>query len=302
MHRFIAVREPEFGPSVSCYFVSRRQDQPVTMPDDAQRRAKATYNAAADGYDHPANSFWERFGRRTVNRLDLQAGMRVLDVCCGSGASAIVAAEKVGAEGLVIGVDLADAMLERGREKAQRLALRNVEFRVGDMLDLPLPAAHFDAVICVFGIFFVPDMQAAIRALWRMLRPGGKLAITTWGPRWFEPGSSAFWNSIREVRPDLYKGFNPWDRVCDPNSLRALMREAGVENAAAVAEAGWHPIPSADAWWRAALGSGYRGTLEQLSAEERARVHAANVDFIERTGCRAVEANVVYANATRPPS
>jgi ubiquinone/menaquinone biosynthesis C-methylase UbiE len=272
------------------------------MLDEAQRRAKATYNAAADGYDHPANSFWERFGRRTIDRLDLQAGMRVLDVCCGSGASAIVAAEKVGAEGLVIGIDLAESMLERGREKAHRLELRNVEFRVGDMLDLPLPVSHFDAVICVFGVFFVPDMQAAIRALWRMVRPTGKLAITTWGPRWFEPGSSAFWNSIREVRPDLYKGFNPWDRICDPDSLLALMREAGVENAAAVAEDGWHPIPSADAWWRAALGSGYRGTLEQLSAPERELVHSANVDFIHRTGCRAVEANVVYANATKPSS
>ncbi|MFY9554110.1 MAG: methyltransferase domain-containing protein [Blastocatellia bacterium] len=83
--------------------------------------------------------------------------------------------------------------------------------------------SNFDAVICVFGIFFVPDMQAAARELWRLVRPGGKLAITTWGPRFFEPVNTAFWNSVRDVRPDLYKGFNPWDRVCDVESLRSIL-------------------------------------------------------------------------------
>ena len=62
---------------------------------DAQARAAATYNAAADTYDDPANAFWERFGRCTVERLNLDGPVRVLDVCCGSGASALAAAERV---------------------------------------------------------------------------------------------------------------------------------------------------------------------------------------------------------------
>ena len=63
--------------------------------DDAKRTASATYNAAADSYDGPANSFWVRVGLRTIERLGLRPGEEVLDVCCGSGASALVAAEKV---------------------------------------------------------------------------------------------------------------------------------------------------------------------------------------------------------------
>jgi ubiquinone/menaquinone biosynthesis C-methylase UbiE len=59
---------------------------------DTKDKATATYNAAADFYDDPRNSFWDRFGRRTIERLDLQPGARVLDVCCGSGASALRAA------------------------------------------------------------------------------------------------------------------------------------------------------------------------------------------------------------------
>src|ERR1700751_4648259 len=201
----------------------------MATPDDVKARAAAAYNAAADRYDDPANSFWERFGRSTVERLRLSPGSRVLDVCCGSGASALPAAATVGREGFVLGIDLAERLLERARAKAAERGLANTEFRVGDMLDLRLPADHFDAVVCVFGIFFVPDMPAGVRALWHLLRPGGKLAVTTWGPRFLEPATTAFWNAVREVRPDLYRGFNPWDRICDPASVRARLNEGGAE-------------------------------------------------------------------------
>jgi len=156
-------------------------------PDDAKTKAASTYNSAADYYDHSANSFWERFGRRTVERLQLPLGARILDVCCGSGASAIPAAEAVGPDGSVLGIDLAENLLALGSSKANQRGLKNIQFRSGDMLQLDLPDASFDAVICVFGIFFVPDMKSGLRALWRIVRPGGKLAVTTWGPRFLNP-------------------------------------------------------------------------------------------------------------------
>jgi ubiquinone/menaquinone biosynthesis C-methylase UbiE len=271
----------------------------MRTPDDAKTRATTTYNAAADSYDDPANSFWERFGRRTIERLHLQAGARVLDVCCGSGASTIPAAEKVGPEGFVLGVDLAGKLLERARLKATKRGLQHLEFRVDDMLDLHLRRLEFDAVVCVFGIFFVPDMRAGVQALWDVVRPGGKLAITTWGPRWFEPASTVFWNAVREVRPDLYKGFNPWDRICDASSVRALLADAGIERAKVIAEAGEHPVPSPEAWWSAVLGSGYRGTLDQLDTTDRQKVRTANLSYIRDSGITSVEANVVYAVGTK---
>jgi ubiquinone/menaquinone biosynthesis C-methylase UbiE len=271
----------------------------IGTPEEAKTKAAVTYNATADAYDHPANSFWARFGRRTVERLDLRGGQKVLDVCCGSGASALPAAELVGPHGSVLGVDLSERLLALARAKASSMQLRNLEFRLGDMLDLRLPTASFDVVVCVFGVFFVPDIAAAVRALWEMVRPGGKLAITTWGPRFLEPGSTAFWDSIREVRPDLYKGFNPWDRICDPPSLQAVLKAGGIDEAHVVAEAAEHPISSPEAWWAAVLGTGYRGTVEQLDAHAFARVRTTNLEFVVQSGIKAVEANVVYAIATK---
>ena len=101
------------------------------------------------------------------------------------------------------------------------------------------------------------------------------------------------------MRPDLYKGFNPWDRISDPASLRALLHEGGIERAEVVAEAGTHSIPSAGAWWSAVLGSGYRGTVDQLDGAALKRVYEANVSFIQSSGISSVEANVVYAIAQK---
>jgi ubiquinone/menaquinone biosynthesis C-methylase UbiE len=272
----------------------------MATPDDARAKAARTYNAAADYYDEPANSFWERFGRATVERLRLPLGSRVLDVCCGSGASALPAAEIVGPRGSVLGIDLAANLLGLARKKAVKRGLTNTDFQVGDLLDMHLNDSQFDAVICVFGIFFIPDMPAAVRALWQAVRPGGKLAVTTWGPRFLEPATTAFWNAVREVRPDLYKGFNPWDRISDPESVSALLREGGVERADVVAEANTHPIPSGDAWWSAVLGSGFRGTVDQLDAAALKDVYQANMRYITASGISSVETNVIYAIAQKP--
>jgi len=271
-----------------------------TSTDEARARAKKTYNAAADAFDDPANFFWERFGRRTVERLHLVEGARVLDVCCGSGGSALPAAEMVGPSGSVLGVDLADRLLENGRAKARARGLRNVEFREGDLLELKALAGQFDAVVCVFGVFFVPDMPQAMRSMWDCVRPGGKLAITTWGPRFFEPATSAFWDSVRKERPDLHKSFNPWDRISEPQSLAALFEEVGISKPLIVAEPGQHPIASPQAWWAAVLGSGYRGTVDQLDPQALERVRSANLEFVRNSGLTAVEANVVYAIADKP--
>jgi ubiquinone/menaquinone biosynthesis C-methylase UbiE len=266
----------------------------------AKARAIAAYNAAADLFDHPANTFWDRFGLATVERLNLRLGQTVLDVCCGSGASALPAAEAVGSEGRVIGVDLAENLLELARAKARQRGLAQAEFQAGDMMSLGFPDAAFDAVVCVFGIFFVPDMPGAVRELWRRVRPGGRLALTTWGANFFEPANSAFWESIRREAPRFHKAFNPWDRISHPASLAAMLREAGIAADHIEEEAGTHSIASPEDWWTTLQGTGYRGTLDQLDAETLARVREANLRFIEESGLGGIEANVIYAVALKP--
>jgi SAM-dependent methyltransferase len=271
-----------------------------TITDPVKMKAAAAYNAAADHFDDEALGLWAKYGGRTIERLALRPGATILDIGCGTGASAIPAAMQVGPDGKVIGVDLAERLLEIARRKAASLRLENIEFRVGDMENLGYPDQYFDAVICVFAIFFVPDVAKQIRELWRMVRSNGLLAITTWGPRVWEPGSTGWWSAVKELRPDLHASFNPWDRIADPAALSKLFTEAGVAEAVIVAEDGRQALRSPEDWWAMVLGSGYRWTVDQMEPEMAERLRNANLAWIRAHNVTSVETNVIFAVARKP--
>ena len=75
-----------------------------------------------------------------------------------------------------------------------------------------------------------------------MVRPGGWLAITTWGPRMFEPGTTHWWDAVQDVRPDLVPAVSPWSRITEPKSVRGLLNEAGIADPDIVAEAARQPL------------------------------------------------------------
>jgi SAM-dependent methyltransferase len=224
----------------------------------------------------------------------------VLDVCCGTGAFAIPAAERVGPAGQVLGVDVAEALLELARRKAQRLGLTNPVFQAGSLDALDGISQTFDVVACVFGVFFADDMGAATARLWHRVGPGGALAITTWGPGLFAPADRVFWEAVEEVRPELARSFQPWDRITTPAALGALLDDAGLDGALTIAEEpGTHTIASPADWWTLVLGSGYRGTVEALTPLERSHVRQRCDDVLGKGAAAEITAHVIYAIARK---
>ena len=272
-------------------------ERPLT---EHARRAASAYGAAADHYSLAALGFWDRFGAATVSRLPLTAGHAILDLCCGAGASAIPAARVVGPEGRVLGIDVAEPLLEIARARAAAEDLANIEFRCADATRTGLPDGSFDAVICVFGVFFAPDMARFVQEMWRLVRPGALLAITTWGPGLFEPANTAFWESVRDVEPSLFKAFNPWDEITTEAALGDLLARAGVKHAAVTAAPGWHRLDQPDRFWDIVLGSGYRATIEALSQEQRDVVRKRVLSELQADGVTAVRTDVVFSAAQRP--
>lgn len=268
--------------------------------EEAKKKAQATYNSAADSFDHPANSYWKRYGTKTIERLKLLTGNSVLDVACGTGASAIPAAQLVGAAGKVIGIDLAEKMLDAGKSKAQQLGLENIEFKYQDMTAIH---SHFndefDAVVCVFGVFFVPDMENLVRGLWRCVKPGGRLAITTWGPNLFEPMYTVFNNAVRALRPELVSDFRPWDRLTEKQSLQRLLSVTDSNEIFCEAENGELSLTSLDDWWKIVMGSGLRSVVESLGPQNAEEVRKNCLSYLEKNRIKKIETNVIYGTAIK---
>jgi ubiquinone/menaquinone biosynthesis C-methylase UbiE len=263
-------------------------------------RAAQTYSAAADHFLRPALGFWDRWGAATVARLPLSPGDAVLDVCCGAGASALPAAQAVGPAGSVLGLDLAAPLLTLARQRALKLGLSNASFRKRDATATGLESGSFDAVVCVFGVFFAADMPAFVAEMWRLVRPGGTLAITTWGPDWCEPASSVFWESVRELEPKLFRGFNPWDEITTAPALADLLARGGVSGAAVEATAGeQHELEQPEDFWEIALGSGYRSTVDALAAEQRDQLRERIVGELRAREVASVRNDVVFASALK---
>jgi ubiquinone/menaquinone biosynthesis C-methylase UbiE len=265
------------------------------MTPNPRAQISTTYSAAADHYQSPALAFWNYFGEHAVQRAAPAPGAIVLDVCCGAGGSAIPAARAAGPDGRVIGVDLAPGLLALARARAAAEGIANAEFRHASFEQVYFRPASFDAVICVFGIFFFPDMAGAARKMWRFLRPGGQLAITTWRSGSLEPLHTVFWEAVRRQRPELYKPVGARSRLAGAGAVESLFAEAGIPGVELTHEDREQLIESVEDWWTIAMGTGFRGTIDQLTPEERDRVRVECLAL----PARSVRLPVTYAIARR---
>ncbi len=268
---------------------------------DHAERAERTYAAASDHYRRPALGFWDRWGASTIDRIALCPGDAVLDVCCGAGASALPAAQAVGPSGSVLGLDLALPLLSVARQRSVDLGLSNVSFEQRDATATALDSESFDAVVCVFGVFFAADMPGFVRELWRLVRPGGTLAITTWGPDWCEPASGIFWEAVRRIDATLFRDFNPWDEITSEPALGSLLANGGVHGASVLATTDeYHVLDQPEDFWDIVLGSGLRATVDALDKPLQETLRRDVIAAVRERGITRLHNDVVLATAVKP--
>jgi SAM-dependent methyltransferase len=129
-----------------------------------------------------------------IDRLRPEPGRRFLDLACGTGAVAELAAE-AGAD--VVGIDLAPGLIEQAKGRAEERGLE-IDYRVGDVEALELEDASFDRVASTCGVMFAPDHDAIARELARVTRPGGQIGLACWTP---ESGLAKLFGVMREFQP-----------------------------------------------------------------------------------------------------
>lgn len=175
---------------------------------------------------------------------ELRRGDKVLDVACGTGVVAREALRRVAPSGEVTGLDLNPGMLAVARRLES-----GVTWREGRAEELPFSEGTFDAVTCQFGLMFFPDRPRAISEMWRVLRPGGRLAAAVWGRIEDAPGYVALGHLLRRrVGEDAAREIDAPFVLGDDKAFAALFDEAGVRGVAVRTYRGEARFPSLEEW------------------------------------------------------
>lgn len=154
------------------------------------------------------------------------AGERVLDIACGTGVLTRALPAIVGPAPAPVGLDLAPGMLEVARRLNP-----DIEWQLGDAVELPYEDASFDRVLCQFGLMFFTDRERALREMLRVVEPGGRIAVAVWDGLDGNPGFAEKISILDEIG-----GCRAGDALrapfClgEPESLRALAERAGLRD------------------------------------------------------------------------
>ncbi|MDQ6967938.1 MAG: class I SAM-dependent methyltransferase [Mariprofundaceae bacterium] len=151
--------------------------------DTVKERERSHWSAAAEGWrrrDDLLRKGSAPVSQRMLEMVGAAPGFQLLDIASGTGEPSISAAHIVGAKGGVIGIDLAEPMLEVAREKAMRQELKNIKFRVMDAELLDFPVETFDAMTMRWGLMFMPNPDKCLASVYKVLRPQARISLACW--------------------------------------------------------------------------------------------------------------------------
>jgi SAM-dependent methyltransferase len=227
---------------------------------------------------HMVPAIFARWAPDLVEAAGVRTGERALDVACGTGAVTRLLAERVGATGKVTGLDINPGMLAAARLSAPS---RNIEWLEGSAVKMPLPDAAFDALVCQQGLQFFPERQAALSEMRRVLKRGGRLALSCWRSIEHTPGYHMLEQALaRRIGPE--KAALPPFSFGDAGAIRSLIVGAGFREVRLRAEVKMVRFRSAEHLVRAVVG-GAPSMMGALTGQGEGVLDAIIVEMTEAT-------------------
>lgn len=219
---------------------------------DAER-IRAIWNRLADAWDRNRDLIWsftKPISEHLVQRLDPKPGETILEVGAGTGETGFLVAALIGPSGRLIATDFSPEMLARARAGAERAGLSNLDLRLMDVMNLDLPDASVDGIVGRLVYHLVPDPRRALAEARRVLRDGGRLCFTVFGPEDEVPYDLAVMTTMvkRELR--MPPGITIDVEMNDEDLVREVTEAAGFRSVDVERVGFRFRFPDDDAAWR----------------------------------------------------
>lgn len=250
---------------------------------------------------YKVSRLFEPLARLFLDRVPLHVGNRVLDVACGTGIVARLAAPRVAPSGKVVGLDLNEGMLAVARAHAPANGAP-IEWKQGDATALPFAAGTFDAVLCQQGLQFLTDKPRALLEMHRVLVPDGTLALNVWGKasRYNVALADAL---ARHCNGDVAKRSLAPFALADATAVRALVMQAGFSEVELRTDTVQRRIYPTQEWLiQDSAGVPYAGAVVGMESGVRAalvREIAAKLKEFWNEDCFAVPSDVHFVHARK---
>ncbi len=261
------------------------------------------YNRVASLYGQVGPDFFSYAGRHLVERMDIAEDAKVLDVAVGRGANLFAAAEKVGPRGQVIGIDLAENMVQETKAEIERRSISNATVLQMDAEQLTFDPASFDDVLCGFAIFLFPHLDSALSEFFeffRVLRASGKLGITV--ARDTDVLSQWYGKRLTEYHELYHFPLSARGEYFDISEIPSYLARAGFRDVQVLHEEARFDYADAQQWWDARWTHGTRYSLEHMSPEVLAQFKSevfARLEEAQRQDGIYEERNLEFIIGTR---
>ncbi|MCK6457607.1 MAG: class I SAM-dependent methyltransferase [Phycisphaerae bacterium] len=267
----------------------------AVAPRTVRERTRQDYDAVAAGWQawepHIVAFSWP-VTHRLLDAVELRAGMHVLDVGCGIGDPTVAIASRVGPTGRVTAIDLSPRMIEVARQRAASLGLAAIDFRVCAIEEFDAAPASFDAVVGRWSLIFCEDVAAQLARIRGWLRPGGRLAMSTWTPMEQSLGFAAINRAVNRVAklPPLDPCKPGMQNLSTPGHLADALGRAGFVSVGAEPVRLSTVVRDGDEYWRMSceMGASLRAVLHTLSEEQIAAIGSNVAQAVEEFRCGAV--------------
>lgn len=254
----------------------------TALINDISTAQKSSWDHFSTGWrkwDKATMHFLGPVGQVIIDHLGASGNSQVLDIAAGTGQPGLSIARHLSPQGKVYLTDLSSKMLQVAKEKATAAGVANVEFREADATELPFGDNSMDGVSCRFGFMFFPDLQRAANEMARVLKPGGRIAVSVWaGPE------QNFWvtcmmqNIKKRIEvPPVEPGAPGMFRCAQPGYMAGLFTSAGLKQVTerpitctydlAGGEEYWNMITEVAAPFVAALRGVDPATVAQVKAD-----------------------------------